>query len=70
MLINELAELPSEVVMVLDDYQLVTEGDCHESVAFFVDHLPAIFTSSSQAALTRRCRLGGAGEGRDERDPH
>jgi LuxR family maltose regulon positive regulatory protein len=41
MLINELAELPHRVVVVLDDYQLITEGECHESVAFFVEHLPA-----------------------------
>jgi LuxR family transcriptional regulator, maltose regulon positive regulatory protein len=41
MLINEFAELPSQIVIALDDYQAVTEGDCHESVAFFVDHLPA-----------------------------
>ena len=40
MFINELAELPSQVVIALDDYQAVTEGDCHESVAFFVEHLP------------------------------
>ena len=40
MLINELAELPHQMVVVLDDYQAVTEGDCHESVAYFVDHLP------------------------------
>ena len=40
MLINGLAELPSEVVLVLDDYQFVTEDDCHASVAFFVEHLP------------------------------
>ena len=40
MLINELAELPHQVVLVLDDYQFVTEDDCHESVAFFVEHLP------------------------------
>jgi LuxR family maltose regulon positive regulatory protein len=39
-LINELAELPREVVLVLDDYQVVTEDDCHASVAFFVEHLP------------------------------
>ena len=26
---------------MLDDYQVVTEGECHESVAFFVEHLPA-----------------------------
>src|SRR5215210_9501226 len=39
-LINEIAELPHRVVLVLDDYQFVTEGDAHESVAFFVEHLP------------------------------
>jgi LuxR family maltose regulon positive regulatory protein len=39
-LINELAELPSQIVLVLDDYQLITEDRCHESMAFFVEHLP------------------------------
>jgi LuxR family transcriptional regulator, maltose regulon positive regulatory protein len=39
-LVNGLAELSCEVVLVLDDYQLVTEDDCHASVAFFVEHLP------------------------------
>jgi LuxR family transcriptional regulator, maltose regulon positive regulatory protein len=41
MLINELAELPPQIVIALDDFQAVTEGDCHDSVAYFVDHLPA-----------------------------
>ena len=40
LVINRLAELPREVVLVLDDYQFVTEDDCHASVAFFVEHLP------------------------------
>jgi len=40
MLINELAELPRRVVLVLDDYQFVTEVETHESVAFFMEHLP------------------------------
>jgi ATP/maltotriose-dependent transcriptional regulator MalT len=40
MLINDLAELPYRVVLVLDDYQFVTEEDAHESVAFFIEHLP------------------------------
>ena len=39
-LINELAELPHQVVLVLDDYQFITEEDAHESVAFFLEHLP------------------------------
>jgi LuxR family transcriptional regulator, maltose regulon positive regulatory protein len=41
LVINRLAELPREVVLVLDDYQFITEDDCHASVAFFVEHLPA-----------------------------
>jgi LuxR family maltose regulon positive regulatory protein len=39
-LINEIAELPHQVVLVLDDYQFITWGDAHESVTFFVEHLP------------------------------
>jgi LuxR family transcriptional regulator, maltose regulon positive regulatory protein len=39
-LINEIAELPYQVVVVLDDYQFVTEEGSHETVAFFVEHLP------------------------------
>src|ERR687890_1100583 len=42
-LINELAELPYQVVLVLDDYQFVTEEGSHETVAFFVEHLPENF---------------------------
>src|SRR5215218_10091603 len=40
MLINELAELPHRVVLLLDDYQFVTEWETHESVAFIVEHIP------------------------------
>jgi len=40
MLINWLAELPHQVILVLDDYQFITEDESHESVAFFVEHLP------------------------------
>jgi LuxR family transcriptional regulator, maltose regulon positive regulatory protein len=40
MLINELAELPGRIVLVLDDYQYVTEVETHESVGFFMEHLP------------------------------
>jgi LuxR family transcriptional regulator, maltose regulon positive regulatory protein len=40
MLINELAEVPRRVVLVLDDYQFVTEVETHESVGFFMEHLP------------------------------
>jgi LuxR family transcriptional regulator, maltose regulon positive regulatory protein len=40
MLINELAEWPQQVVVVLDDYQSVVEDDALASVAFFIEHLP------------------------------
>jgi LuxR family transcriptional regulator, maltose regulon positive regulatory protein len=40
MLINELAGLPHRIVLLLDDYQFVTEWETHESVAFFVEHIP------------------------------
>jgi LuxR family transcriptional regulator, maltose regulon positive regulatory protein len=39
-LINEIAELSHRVVLVLDDYHLVTAEETHKSVAFFVEHLP------------------------------
>jgi LuxR family transcriptional regulator, maltose regulon positive regulatory protein len=40
-LINGLAISESNLVLVLDDYHRVTNPDCHETLAFFVDHLPA-----------------------------
>jgi ATP/maltotriose-dependent transcriptional regulator MalT len=40
MLINGLAGVPQRVTLVLDDYQCVTQDDCHQSVAFFAEHLP------------------------------
>jgi LuxR family transcriptional regulator, maltose regulon positive regulatory protein len=40
MLINVLAALDRRLILVLDDYQFVTNDECHDSVAFFVDHLP------------------------------
>jgi len=39
-LINAISELPRRVVLVLDDFQFINEGNTQESVAFFVDHLP------------------------------
>ncbi|MGH3148027.1 MAG: LuxR C-terminal-related transcriptional regulator, partial [Rubrobacter sp.] len=40
MLINDLTELRHRVVLVLDDYHCISETSCHESVAFFMEHLP------------------------------
>lgn len=40
-LLNELATVGSELVLVMDDYHLISNPVCHQSLAFFIDHLPA-----------------------------
>jgi ATP/maltotriose-dependent transcriptional regulator MalT len=40
-LLNELTTCEADLVLVLDDYHLVTNGVCHATLGFFVDHLPA-----------------------------
>jgi LuxR family transcriptional regulator, maltose regulon positive regulatory protein len=39
-LVNEMASLPEQVVLVLDDYHLIKEPACHEQMAFLLGHLP------------------------------
>ncbi len=39
-LLNELADVPGEVVLVIDDFHVIESADVHEAVAFLVDHLP------------------------------
>jgi len=55
MLINELTKLPHRVVLVLDDYHLIRQKACHETVAFFVEHLPEtihlVISTRSKPAL-------------------
>ena len=58
-LINELAELPHHVVLVLDDYQFLTEENSHETVAFSWTTSPRTSTSSSRAEPTHRCHWDG-----------
>jgi LuxR family maltose regulon positive regulatory protein len=50
LLVNELATLTDPVVIVLDDYHVITERSCHEQVEFLLMHLPA----SAQIVLTTR----------------
>jgi LuxR family maltose regulon positive regulatory protein len=40
-LLNELRGVGAPLVLVLDDYHLVTEGSCHQTLGLFLDHLPA-----------------------------
>src|SRR5215207_6391928 len=39
-LLNELAGLPTDAVLVLDDYHLIESATIHEALAFLIDHLP------------------------------
>lgn len=39
-LMNELADLEGEALLILDDYHLVTAEEVHRSVALFLEHLP------------------------------
>jgi LuxR family maltose regulon positive regulatory protein len=39
-LLNELSAIDSQLVLVLDDYHLVTNATCHRTLGFFLDHLP------------------------------
>jgi LuxR family transcriptional regulator, maltose regulon positive regulatory protein len=40
-LLNELGAVGSPLVLVLDDYHLVTNPACHQALGLFLDHLPA-----------------------------
>lgn len=38
--INELAQLPSRSVLILEDYHVITSRQVHETLTFLLDHLP------------------------------
>jgi LuxR family maltose regulon positive regulatory protein len=40
-LMNDLQEFAGTTILVLDDYQFISNTDIHESMAFFLDHLPS-----------------------------
>jgi LuxR family maltose regulon positive regulatory protein len=39
-MLNQLTALPDDLVMVLDDYHLITTQAIHDTLAFLLDHLP------------------------------
>ncbi len=41
-LLNDLADLPSDVVLVLDDYHAIDRPEVHDGVAFILDQLPPL----------------------------
>jgi LuxR family maltose regulon positive regulatory protein len=64
MLINALAALPDEVVLVLDDYHVIRDQACLEQTASFLVHLPAtvqlvVITRATPALPLARLRAAG-----------
>jgi LuxR family maltose regulon positive regulatory protein len=39
-LINQISAIPDRVVLILDDYHLITAQPIHDALAFLLDHLP------------------------------
>lgn len=64
MLINALAALPGQVVLVLDGYHLIREPACHEQIAALLAHLPpslllVVITRSDPPLPLARLRAAG-----------
>ena len=41
-IVNALAAMPEEIVIVLDDFHFIRDAACHDQVEFLVDSLPAL----------------------------
>jgi LuxR family transcriptional regulator, maltose regulon positive regulatory protein len=41
LLVNDLGTVGAPLVLVLDDYHLITDAICHQTLGVFLDHLPA-----------------------------
>jgi LuxR family maltose regulon positive regulatory protein len=64
LLVNELSTLSRRVVLVLDDYHAISNGEIHEGMAFLLDHLPeplhvVIATRSAPPLPVARSRARG-----------
>lgn len=64
-LINELSDLDSDIVLVLDDYHLAGGPEIHDAVAFLLDHSPAnlhVFILTRADPPLKLAKLRGRGE--------
>jgi LuxR family transcriptional regulator, maltose regulon positive regulatory protein len=64
-LLNELAGSGAELLLMLDDYHLISSSTCHHTLGFFVDHLPAnvhVVLSTRFDPPLRLARLRARGE--------
>ncbi|TFC51217.1 LuxR C-terminal-related transcriptional regulator [Cryobacterium shii] len=63
-LINDVAQSPAEIILVLDDFQLIEEKTIRDALVFFLDHLPsnlhlAVASRSDPLLPVARLRAGG-----------
>jgi LuxR family maltose regulon positive regulatory protein len=64
-LLNELAASGDDLLLLLDDYHLISSSTCHRTLGFFIDHLPAnvhvvLSTRVDPPLSLARLRAGGA----------
>ncbi len=64
LLLNDLVQLPDTCLLVLDDYHVISEPRIHESMAVFLEHLPAslhvlLLSRSTPAPPLARLRARG-----------
>ena len=67
-LVNALAAVPDDVVIVLDDFHFVREQACHDQVGFLVDHLPPQCHLVIATRADPGLRSGGCGQWPARRD--
>ena len=66
LLVNALAALPRPVVLVLDDYHVIKERDCHEQIDFLLRRICRRRSSwCSSPGPIRRCRWPGCARAGD-----
>jgi LuxR family maltose regulon positive regulatory protein len=64
-LVNDLATVEAPLVLVLDDYHVVMDATCHQSLGLFLDHLPAevhVVLSTRRDPPLPLARMRGRGE--------
>ena len=63
-LLNELEQMGTDIILILDDYHVISDQAIHESILFLLDHLPAnlhlvLATRSDPALPLSRFRVHG-----------
>jgi LuxR family maltose regulon positive regulatory protein len=57
-LLNELTEVHEPLLLVLDDYHVISRGDIHRSVGFLIDHLPPMIQLAVSSRTDPRLPIG------------